>query len=123
MFPTVAAPKDSQVPVIALSVVLGAGALGLFVYGLVRPVPMRNLADPVPQGRQYEVTAAQFATEPSARRKLANKKNAEWKQHCQYRFHDCTQACTHFPKNSEGLKECSAYCAETRATCETWAHN
>lgn len=102
---------------------LGLGGVGLFLYGTMRPVPMRNLADPIPAARGPRFSAEAFASEPSHRRQVAAKKNEEWGMHCKMRFEDCEMACRQYPKGTDDHAACVGYCADTRASCMEWANN
>lgn len=114
---------ESQLPIVIFSLALGLGGIGLFLYGVFRPVPMRNLADPIPAVRKPRFTASAHASEPSIRRQLANKKNEEWTTHCTWRFEDCEMACRQYAAGSPDSQACLGYCADSRASCMEWSHN
>lgn len=103
-------------------VVLAGGGVALLGYGMVRPEPVRNLADPVPMASLGPRPRVIPPSEPSMQRQIANGKNEAAAQHCQDRHEDCGMACLQYPKETPSYGECMEYCDSTRVGCMSWTH-
>lgn len=118
------AGSSAQVSLWVLVGALGAGGVGLFVYGVTQPEPRRNLADAMPIANLAPKAKKRIRrSEPSVRRKLAEARNEEKRTECQWRHDDCTIACDQYPDRSSGRRACMSFCDRARTSCLTWAHN